>query len=114
MRYRRFWIKGDREEIFGTIMKWAKASRIEYIRSELDPRITLVTKRKGVSIQMLEFMFGGFSKKPSGIPFIDILLFDHGNKLIEVVFRVIEGFEEEADIAQEMLLEFYPLERKES
>ena len=112
MRYRRFWIKGDREEIFETIMKWAEASRIEYVRSELDPRITLITRRKGVSVKMLEFMFGGFSKKPSGIPFIDIFLFDHGDKLIEVVFRVVEGFEEEADIAQEMLLEFYSSKRK--
>ncbi len=111
MKYRRFWIKGERDDVFRIIMKWAKASNTEYIKSDLDPRITLFTKQRPASSKILEFMFGGFTKRPSGFPFMDILLFDHGEKLIEVVFRVVEGYEGEADLVQKMLLDNYRIDK---
>ena len=112
MRYMRFWLKGDREEIFDVLIKWAKASKLVYIRSELDPRSTLVTPKKKVSKRMLDFLFGGFPKEPSGYPFLDIHLFDHGNNLIEAVFRVVEDYEDKALIVRKMLEDLFPFEDK--
>ncbi len=114
MKYYRFWLKGDREEIFDIIIKWAKAANVNYVRSGLDPRLTLITPRKSMYRRMVEFLFGGFSKDLEGQPFLDILLFDHGNDLIEVVFRIVEGSEERANIIKSMLEHLFPLDNKES